>query len=112
MNPARGEIWMINLNPAKGREQAGIRPALIFSVNGFNESAADLIIVVPITSKMKEIPLHVRLEPHESGLRVESYVKCEDIRSISKSRLMEKVGSAPQNKMEEVEKKLKLLLGL
>jgi len=112
MNPARGEIWMINLNPAKGREQTGIRPAMIISVNGFNNSAADLIIAVPITSKKREIPLHVRLEPEESGLKVESFVKCEDIRSISKSRLMEKLGIVPENKMEEVERKLKLLLGL
>ncbi|MCL6099146.1 MAG: type II toxin-antitoxin system PemK/MazF family toxin, partial [Bacteroidetes bacterium] len=69
MNTAnRGEIWMINLNPAKGREQSGIRPALIISDDFFNNSAAELVIVLPITSKKKGIPLHVQLSSKETGL--------------------------------------------
>lgn len=112
MNPERGEVWMINLNPTKGREQSGIRPALVISVDGFNNSAADLVIVIPITSKMRGIPLHVTLEPEECGLKVQSFAKCEDIRSVSKVRLIEKLGTVPQNKIEEIERKLKLLLGI
>ncbi|KAF0152491.1 MAG: growth inhibitor [Ignavibacteria bacterium] len=46
--PKRGEIWMVNLNPAKEREQSGFRPALVISVDVFNSSAANLIIVVPV----------------------------------------------------------------
>ncbi|MCL4551857.1 MAG: type II toxin-antitoxin system PemK/MazF family toxin [Bacteroidetes bacterium] len=113
MNTAnRGEIWMINLNPAKGREQSGIRPALIISDDFFNNSAAELVIVLPITSKKKGIPLHVQLSSKETGLKVESFVKCEDVRSISKERLMSYVGSISPATLEEVEYKIKLLLGL
>lgn len=113
MNTAnRGEIWMINLNPAKGRELSGIRPALIISDDFFNNSAAELVIVLPITSKKKGIPLHVQLSSKETGLKVESFVKCEDVRSISKERLMSYVGSISPATLEEVEYKIKLLLGL
>ncbi len=113
MNTAnRGEIWMINLNSAKGREQSGIRPALIISDDFFNNSAAELVIVLPITSKKKGIPLHVQLSSKETGLKVESFVKCEDVRSISKERLMSYVGSISPATLEEVEYKIKLLLGL
>lgn len=113
MNAAnRGEIWMINLNPVKEREQSGIRPALVISDNFFNSSAAELIIVLPITSKKKGIPLHVQLSSKESRLKIESYVKCEDIRSISKERLISYIGSINPATLEEVEYKIKLLLGL
>jgi mRNA interferase MazF len=47
--PSRGEVWDLNLDPTKGREQAGNRPALILSVNLFNHGAAELVVVVPIT---------------------------------------------------------------
>ena len=113
MNTAnRGEIWMINLNHAKGREQSGIRPALIISDDFFNNSAAELVIVLPITSKKKGIPLHVQLSSKETGLKVESFVKCEDVRSISKERLISCVRSISPAALEEVEYKIKLLLGL
>lgn len=111
-NPARGEIWTVDLNPPRGREQSGIRPALILSVNRFNESLADLVIAIPITTKKKGIPLHVKIEPPEGGLKLESFIKCEDIRSISKERLIQNVGSVSLETLNEVENKIKLLLGL
>ncbi|MBI1939721.1 MAG: type II toxin-antitoxin system PemK/MazF family toxin [Ignavibacteriales bacterium] len=111
-NPARGEIWTVDLNPQRGREQSGIRPALVLSVNRFNESLADLVIAIPITAKKKGIPLHVKIEPPEGGLKLESFIKCEDIRSISKERLIQNVGTVSQNTLNEVENKIRLLLGL
>ncbi|MCL6099855.1 MAG: type II toxin-antitoxin system PemK/MazF family toxin, partial [Bacteroidetes bacterium] len=86
--------------------------ALIISDDFFNNSAAELVIVLPITSKKKGIPLHVQLSSKETGLKVESFVKCEDVRSISKERLMSYVGSISPATLEEVEYKIKLLLGL
>jgi mRNA interferase MazF len=47
----RGEIWLADLNPSRGHEQAGKRPCLIISVNMFNQGAAGLVVVLPITSK-------------------------------------------------------------
>jgi mRNA interferase MazF len=113
MNQAsRGEIWMVNLDPTQGREQAGTRPILIISVNTFNHGVADLVVGVPITSKAKGIPLHVEINPPEGGLNVKSFAKCEDVRSISTSRLVRKFGSVSIQTVEKVEDRLRVLLGL
>jgi len=112
MNIKRGEIWLIDFNPTKGREQAGVRPALVFSVDQFNSSRADKVVTIPLTSKNKGISLDVKLIPPDGGVTKNSYVKCEDLRSLSKDRLIEKWGEVSSEKMKEVESKIKLLLGL
>ena len=91
--PRRGEVWMANLDLTLGREQAGTRPVLVLSVDVFNHGPAELVNVLPLTSKNKNIPLHVPVEAPEGGLSVTSYVKCEDIRSISTARLIQKRGA-------------------
>lgn len=68
--------------------------------------------MIPITSKKKGIPLHIPVSGKETGLKVESFVKCEDIRSISKDRFIEYRGHITKSKLGEVEDKIKLLLGL
>lgn len=103
---------MVSLDPTKGREQAGMRPALIISVDLFNDSAAELVVAVPITSKAKGIPLHVEVEPPEGGLTLKSFAKCEDIRSISTSRLIRRMGSVSPGITAVVEDRLRILLGL
>ena len=86
--PSRGEIWLVDLNPVCGHEQAGRRPALVVSVDGFNHGPAGLVIVIPITTKDKGIPLHVGVFPPEGGLNEQSFIKCEDVRSVAKERLV------------------------
>lgn len=110
--PNRGDIWSVNLEPTKGHEQGGERPCLIISVDSFNSSPAELVVVIPITSKNKNIPLHVEINPPEGGLSKVSYAKCEDIRSISKSRLQKYWGKLESNNLVEVERRLKLLLAI
>ncbi len=83
LKPDRGDIWLVDLNPTLGREQRGVRPCLVVSTDLFNHGLAELIIALPITSKDKRIPSHVAIAPPEGGLKVRSFVKCEDIRSIS-----------------------------
>jgi mRNA interferase MazF len=113
MNRAsRSEIWLVNLDPTQGREQAGTRPILIISVDGFNHGAAELVVGIPVTSKAKGIPLHVEINPPEGGLNVKSYAKCEDVRLISTSRLVKKFGTVSAQTIEKVEDRLKILLGL
>ncbi len=109
---SRGEIWLVNLSPTEGREQAGTRPALIVSVDLFNHGAAELVVVIPVTSKAKGIPLHVEVNPPEGGLSLKSFVKCEDVRSISTARLMKKLGKVSPETINAVEDRLKILLGL
>lgn len=109
---SRGDIWLVSLDPSKGREQAGTRPALIMSVDIFNHGAADLVVAVPITSKAKGIPLHIEIKQPEGGLTVTSYAKCEDIRSISTARLVKRLGNVSSRTIDLVEDRLRILLGL
>ena len=110
--PSRGEVWMINLNPIKGHEQAGIRPALIVSVDLFNHGPAGLLVVIPITSREKKIPFHFEVSPPEGGLTSKSYIKCEDIRSVSKDRLLSPKGKVTSDTMAAIEDRIRILLNL
>lgn len=113
MNQAsRGEIWLVSLDPTKGREQAGMRPALIVSVDMFNRGAAEIVVAIPITSRAKGIPLHVEIVPPEGGLTLTSYIKCEDVRSISTARLVRRLGIVAPQTIDLVEDRLRILLGL
>ena len=109
MRANRGEIWLIDLNPAIGHEQSGIRPALIISDDMFNYSLAEMVIIVPITSKNKGIPTHVEINC--DCLKVTRYIKTEDIRSVSTKRLSRKLGEIDKQSMSLVEERVKLLLG-
>lgn len=110
--PLRGEVWTIDLDPTKGREQAGKRPALVVSTNGFNKSPAELVVVLPITSKHKGIPWHVDLDPPEGGLTMTSFIKCEDVRSVAVERLQKRLGHVTNATMDEIEDRLRILLDL
>ena len=112
--PRRGDLWMVNLSPTVGREQAGTRPALVISVDELNHSAADLVIALPITTREKKIRSHVAVDVDagEGGLRSRSFVKCEDVRSISRRRLEHRLGSVSPGIMAAVEDRLRILLGI
>lgn len=71
---ARGEIWLADLNPTRGHEQAGQRPCLVISVDLFNQGPAGLCVVLPLTTKKKDIRWHVAVAPAESGLKLASYI--------------------------------------
>jgi len=110
--PSRGQIWLVDLNPTRGHEQAGKRPCLVVSVDLFNQGASGLAVVLPITSKNKGIPFHVEVNPPEGGLTQQSYIKCEDMRSISIERLSDLWGVISPTTMMIVEDRLRILLGL
>jgi len=110
--PLRGEIWLVTLDPTFGREQAGRRPGLVISDDLFNQSHAELVVVLPITSKSKGIRSHVPVSPPEGGLSVQSYIKCEDVRSISIQRLERRIGKVTAATLKEVENRLRIILVL
>ena len=85
--PRRGEIWSVDFDPARGSEQGGTRPALVIQNDAGNASERyPNTIVLAMTTKGKEIPFHVRIAPGpETGLRETTWVKCEQILTISKS---------------------------
>ena len=110
--PSRGEVWMVDLDPTRGHEQSGRRPGLVVSVDLFNHGPADLVVLVPITSKAKGIPFHVEVNPPEGGLKQKSFIKCEDVRSVSRQRLTRKIGAVSRQTLDAVEDRLRILLSL
>jgi mRNA interferase MazF len=109
--PRRGEIWSVELDPTRGREQAGRRPALVISVDRFNQGPAGLVIVVPLTTVDKRQPLHVRLEPPQGGVREPSFAKSEDLRSVSVERLISRWGAVEPETVRAVAARIRLLTG-
>jgi len=84
----RGEIWFVELPtdpPGKGR-----RPVVIVSSDGRNKNLrADTVLVVPLTTTLKEVPTHVYLTPGETGLQEPSCIRAEDITVVRKATLQE-----------------------
>jgi mRNA interferase MazF len=109
---ARGDIWLADLNPVRGHEQAGRRPVLVVSVDAFNQSRADLVVVIPITSTLRPIPFHVVVQPPEGDLTNPSALLCEAVRSVSKDRLVTRWGAVSPATMFQVEDRLRILLRL
>lgn len=112
VDPLRAEIWMADLDPTRGHEQAGRRPVLVISADHFNGSPAGLVVVLPITSKGKNIRSHVPLEPGTTGLKTKSFVICEQPRTIAKDRIGKRVGQVAKPAMLQVEHVLRILLEL
>lgn len=108
----RGEVWFANLDPVIGNEQSGKRPVLIISVDYFNDSGARMVIAMPFTKKDKKQPLHVPVMAGSAGLKMDCFIKTEDIRGISKERLISKIGTMDPAAMYEVEIRIQRLLGL
>jgi mRNA interferase MazF len=111
--PSRGEVWFIDLSgPPKGHEPVKNRPALIVSVDKFNHGPAGLVVLIPISKVPKGIPFHVEINPPEGGTKIRCFIKCEDIRSASKERLIQLWGTVSDKTMEAVEDRIKILLDL
>ena len=110
--PYRGDVWDIDLYPTVGHEQAGARPALILSVDTFNEGPAELVVLIPITRTQRRIRWHVPINPPEGGLASPSFIQCENVRSVSKVRLKRRRGRASDATMEQIEDRVRILLGL
>lgn len=91
-NIEKGEIWLVDLNPTKGREQAGTRPVLVVSGNLLNRFAP-VVWVCPITSKIKNYKGNVVLKPSKTnGLSEKSEVLNLHLRSVAKTRLIKRIG--------------------
>ena len=103
----------MNLDPpGKGREIHKTRPALVISHDDFNNSPADLVIILPITSTDLRIPAHIRVDPPEGGVRKASFIKCDQIRSVSKERLLKRWGRVSNRTMTTVGSAVRILLDL
>ena len=113
-SPRRGEIWDVNWSPGRGAEQKGIRPALIIQNDRGNTSPSyPLTIVASMSRTEREISLHVRIAPsEENGLTDFTDVKCEQLMTIEKSRLIRRRGVITSEELGKVDVALKLSLNL
>ncbi|MEA2109108.1 MAG: type II toxin-antitoxin system PemK/MazF family toxin [Pseudomonadota bacterium] len=109
--PKRGEVWLVNWNPARGSEQAGKRPALIIQ-NDIGNEKAPTTIVAAISNSVKLYPMNVGINPPEGGLDYPSIIKTSQILTVAKERLEKRLGRFGKNKMDDVDKAIKLSLAL
>ena len=108
----RGEIYLANLDCSVGSEQSGIRPVLVIQ-NDIGNKYSPTIIVLAITSKSKKnIPTHVKIDSNIEGIKRDSIVLVEQVRTIDKSRLIKRIGKLDFNKMNEIKEALKLSLNI
>jgi mRNA interferase MazF len=84
----------------------------VLSVNQFNHGPADLVVVIPITSRYKRIASHVRVPAGEANLSADSFIKCEEVRCVSKRRFANYWGSVKPETMRAVERLVRVILGL
>jgi mRNA interferase MazF len=113
----RGEICLVNLEPARGSEADKRRPAVIVSNDGANISAEragrGVVTVVPLTSNTSRVyPFQVFLAASDSGLDRDSKAQAEQVRSISVERIGERIGAVPPQRLTVLDEALRLHLAL
>jgi len=109
----RGDIFYADLRPVVGSEQGGIRPVLIVQ-NDTGNKHSPTVICAAITSKMNKakLPTHVELDSHRYGIIKDSVILLEQVRTIDKSRLKEKVCHLDRDVLKRVDKALVISLSL
>lgn len=109
----RGEIWLVEFSPTRGREQFGARPALILTADSADLNVLELVQVVPGTKNPRPTPTHIRADPSTTnGLDLVTFFMCEQLRTVSTDRLKRRLGKASAENIEEVEECIKMLLDL
>lgn len=113
MNVKRGDIFYADLSPVVGCEQGGLRPVLIVQ-NDVGNRHSPTVIAAAITSKQDKtgLPTHIALEPQVAGLQKKSVILCEQVRTLDKARLKEKMGSLDIAYMSDVDRAISISFGL
>ena len=109
----RGEIYYADLSPVIGSEQGGIRPVLVLQ-NDIGNKYSPTVIAAAITSKKlkAKLPTHISVNADECGLSKDSVVLLEQIRTLDKQRLKERMGNLPGDDMDRINKALFVSFGL
>jgi Growth inhibitor len=109
----RGDIYFADLSPVIGSEQGGIRPVLVIQ-NNLGNHFSPTIIVAAITAKMAKpkLPTHIGIKSNQTGIERDSVILMEQIRTIDKSRLKERVCHLDQAIMLQVDEALKISVGI
>ncbi len=112
MNIKRGELYYADLSPVVGSEQGGVRPVLIVQ-NDVGNRYSPTIIAAAVTSRINKakLPTHIELGGTEYGLNKDSVILLEQIRTLDKRRLKERIGELPDFMMNKVNDALLISLG-
>jgi mRNA interferase MazF len=113
----RGEVRLVDLDPARGSEANQRRPAVIVSNDGANSTAEQLgrgvLTVVPVSARTERVyPFQVMLSPHETGLRLDSKAQAEQVRAVAVERIGAQVGLLPPELLSALDEALRLHLAL
>ena len=113
MTIKRGDIYYADLSPVVGSEQGGVRPVLIVQ-NDVGNKYSPTVIAAAITSQREKtkLPTHIRVDADESGLAKDSIVLLEQVRTIDKKRLKERMGNLDDVDMDRIDKALSVSFGL
>jgi mRNA interferase MazF len=113
MTVKRGDIYYADLSPVVGSEQGGIRPVLIIQ-NDIGNKYSPTVIAAAITSQKDKtrLPTHIQVNASGCGLAKDSIVLLEQVRTIDKQRLKEKMGTLDVGSMDRVNKALTVSFGL
>jgi len=109
----RGEIYFAQLNPVVGSEQGGIRPVLVIQ-NDIGNQYSPTTIVLAITSQINKakLPTHIELKAEKYGLERDSVILAEQIRTIDKTRLKQRIAVLDEEMMDNVDYAMQISLGL
>ena len=113
MNVKRGDIYYADLSPVVGSEQGGVRPVLIVQ-NDVGNQYSPTVIAAAITSQQEKsrLPTHISVNGNQCGLSKDSVVLLEQVRTIDKQRLKERMGNLSTNDMNKINKALTVSFGL
>lgn len=113
MQVHRGDIYYADLSPIVGSEQGGVRPVLIVQ-NDVGNRFSPTVIAAAITSQQTKanLPTHITLNAVDSGLARDSIVLLEQVRTLDKHRLKERMGRLDDNSMDQVDHALSISFGL
>lgn len=113
MTVKRGDIYYADLSPVVGSEQGGMRPVLIVQ-NDVGNKFSPTVIAAAITSQRDktQLPTHIQLTSQSCGLQKDSVVLLEQVRTIDKKRLKEKMGRIDDDSMGEIDRALTISFGL
>ncbi len=111
--PRRGEVYLVNFDPTQGAKIQKTRPSLVIQNDVSNRRSA-ITVVAAITSRTdgRVYPTEVFVRAPEGGVRVDSLVVLNQVRSIDKSRLLKRLGSVEPETMQLVDRALEVSLGL
>ena len=113
MDVRRGEIWLAELNPVRGSEQAGTRPVLLIQTNAINRFTTT-VLAIPFTTNLRRaaLPSCVSVAAGEGGLSSESVALCHQLRVLDKIRLTQRLGEVSGAMLEKIENCVLFTLGI